>query len=207
MAHRSGVIDEKPHPRRASSSELERVGSAMLAMPPDRSETSPFGRFLSFSEREEIAILWARKSGESRAIARELGRSASTICRELRRNSSTRAMRGPIRATTPQWHAERRARRPKCQARRNGTCVVCQEPLFWADFTRPKSVMSCRVLLTSWIAASMVVRQDRLWATPLGARADLNRLPYRIFLVMMRRCGSLHEADLIRLSMFRAVER
>ncbi len=69
-------------------------------------------RFLSFAEREEIAILHAQQLGV-RGIARRLGRSASTISRELRRNASTRSHAVVYRATTAQWHAERRASRPK----------------------------------------------------------------------------------------------
>jgi IS30 family transposase len=70
------------------------------------------GRFLSFGEREEIAILHAQRVGV-REIGRRLGRSASTISRELRRNASTRSYTLAYRATTAQWHAERRASRPK----------------------------------------------------------------------------------------------
>lgn len=70
------------------------------------------GRYLSFAEREEIAVLTARGCGV-RAIARRLGRSASTISRELRRNAATRGGRLDYRATTAQWHADRRAKRPK----------------------------------------------------------------------------------------------
>lgn len=70
------------------------------------------GRYLSFAEREEIALLRARGDGV-REIARQLGRSASTISRELRRNASTRSSQVTYRATIAQWHAERRARRPK----------------------------------------------------------------------------------------------
>jgi IS30 family transposase len=70
------------------------------------------GRYLSFSEREEIALLRAQGAGV-REIARNLGRSPSTISRELRRNASTRTYRLDYKATTAQWHAERRARRPK----------------------------------------------------------------------------------------------
>ena len=47
------------------------------------------GRYLSFAEREEIAILHARGCGV-REIARSAGRSPSTISRELRRNAATR---------------------------------------------------------------------------------------------------------------------
>ena len=70
------------------------------------------GRYLSFVEREEIAILRARDVGV-REIARRLGRSPSTISRELRRNAATRGGRLEYRATTALWHADRRAKRPK----------------------------------------------------------------------------------------------
>jgi len=70
------------------------------------------GRFLSFAEREEIAILRARGCGV-REIARRAARSPSTISRELRRNAATRGGWLEYRATTAQWHADRRARRPK----------------------------------------------------------------------------------------------
>ncbi len=69
-------------------------------------------RYVSFAEREEIAILLAQTLGV-REIARRLGRSPSTVSRELRRNASTSDYSTPYRATTAQWHAERRASRPK----------------------------------------------------------------------------------------------
>ncbi|MFL5032721.1 MAG: IS30 family transposase [Xanthobacteraceae bacterium] len=73
---------------------------------------SPSGRYLSFAEREEIALL--RAQGQKvREIARRLGRAASTISRELRRNAATRSGGLEYRATTAPWHAERAARRPK----------------------------------------------------------------------------------------------
>jgi IS30 family transposase len=70
------------------------------------------GRYVSFAEREEIAILRARGCGV-REIARRTGRSPSTISRELRRNAATRGGRLEYRATAAQWHADQRARRPK----------------------------------------------------------------------------------------------
>ena len=70
------------------------------------------GRYLSFSEREDIALYRAQGLGV-REIAGQLGRSPSTISRELRRNASTRTFRLEYKATIAQWHAERRARRPK----------------------------------------------------------------------------------------------
>jgi Helix-turn-helix domain len=70
------------------------------------------GRYLSFAEREEIALLRAQKLGV-REIARRVGRSPSTISRELKRNAATRSGSLTYRASTAQWHADRRARRPK----------------------------------------------------------------------------------------------
>jgi len=72
----------------------------------------PTGRYLSFAEREELAILRAQGLGV-REISRRLGRSGSTISREVRRNAATRGGGLEYRATTAQWHAERAARRPK----------------------------------------------------------------------------------------------
>jgi Helix-turn-helix domain len=55
------------------------------------------GRYLSVAEREEIALLRAR-GWRVRDIARQLGRSPSTISRELRRNATTRGGRLEYRA-------------------------------------------------------------------------------------------------------------
>ena len=70
------------------------------------------GPYLSFSEREEIALLRAQDCGV-REIARRLHRSPSTISRELRRNAATRGGTLIYRATVAQWKAERAMERPK----------------------------------------------------------------------------------------------
>jgi IS30 family transposase len=70
------------------------------------------GRYLSFAEREDIAMLHAQQLS-AREIGRRLGRDSSTVSRELRRNASTRTYRLDYKASIAQWHAERRARRPK----------------------------------------------------------------------------------------------
>ena len=70
------------------------------------------GRYLSFAEREEMALLTVQGRGV-RAIARQLGRSPSTISRELRRNAATRGGQLEYRAGIAQWKAELQARRPK----------------------------------------------------------------------------------------------
>lgn len=51
--------------------------------------TPASGRYLSFTEREDIALLRA-KGMSMRDVAARLGRSPSTISRELRRNAATR---------------------------------------------------------------------------------------------------------------------
>ena len=84
-------------------------------MPPthlSRSSKPPSGRYLSFAEREEIAILRAQGQGV-RAIARQLGRPPCTISRELQRNVARRHGAPEYRATMAQWHADQSARRPR----------------------------------------------------------------------------------------------
>ncbi len=70
------------------------------------------GRYLSFSEREEIALLRAQGCGV-RSIARQVGRDPSTISRELRRNAATRGQKLDYRASVAQWKADLVAQRPK----------------------------------------------------------------------------------------------
>jgi IS30 family transposase len=84
-------------------------------MPPTHLTASaplPSGRYLSFAEREHLALLRAEDCGV-RECARRLGRDPSTISRELRRNAATRSGGFAYRATTAQWHADRATRRPK----------------------------------------------------------------------------------------------
>jgi transposase, IS30 family len=71
--------------------------------------SEPSGRYLSLTEREEIACGLER--GESRrAIGRRIGRCASTISREIGLNGQPGR---PYRAVAAQAAAEQRARRPK----------------------------------------------------------------------------------------------
>ena len=87
------------------------------------------GRYLSFAEREEIAILRARGAGVGE-IARQLGRSPSTISRELRRKAATAAaVRVP--GTTAQWHADcgRGARSPRSSRSTPSCAAMCRTPV------------------------------------------------------------------------------
>lgn len=86
---------------------FKHAGGVNPCLPPTTSN-----RYLSFVQREDIAIWHAQKLGV-REIARRLRRHPSTILRELRRNASSRSYPPQYKASTAQWHAERRARRPK----------------------------------------------------------------------------------------------
>ena len=82
------------------------------------------GRYLQFSEREEIALLRARGCGCGE-IARQIGRSPSTISREFRRNAATRGGScSTYRASTAQWHADRRRAVPEARQARCQQCAA-----------------------------------------------------------------------------------
>lgn len=81
-------------------------------MPPFDLKFKPTGRYLSFAEREEIALLRAQDKGV-REIAREIGRDPGTVSRELRRNAVTRGGKLDYRASVAQWKADMSAKRPK----------------------------------------------------------------------------------------------
>src|SRR6266540_2723815 len=134
------------------------------------------GRYLSFSEREEIAILHAQDVGV-RGIAQRLGRSASTISRELRRNASTRSNAVVYRATTAQWHAERRASRPKVSklATNDALREYVQDRLAGA-IARPdgEPLPGPEV---RFIGRRNGRRQDRRWAKSWSPEQIANRLP------------------------------
>lgn len=133
------------------------------------------GRYLSFVEREEIAILRAQACGV-REIARRLGRSPSTISRELRRNAATRGGNLEYRATTAQWHADRRARRPKAaKLAVNGRLHdYVQERLAGLVVTPDgAAVLGPEV---RWIGRRHGRRKDRRWAKSWSPEQISNRL-------------------------------
>lgn len=81
-------------------------------MPPFDLKFQLSGRYLSFAEREEIALLRVQGKGV-REIARAVGRNPGTISRELRRNAAVRHGSRGYRASVAQWKADMTAKRPK----------------------------------------------------------------------------------------------
>jgi hypothetical protein len=133
------------------------------------------GRYLSFCEREDIAV-WRAQDAGVREIARRLGRSPSSISRELRRNASTRTYRLDYRASTAQWHAERRARRPKIAklAADERLRAYVQDRLAGA-ITRPDGVAVAGPDVR-WIGRRHGRRADRRWAASWSPEQIANRL-------------------------------
>ncbi|MBZ9643427.1 IS30 family transposase [Streptomyces sp. PSKA30] len=134
------------------------------------------GRYLSFAEREEIA-LWRAQDVGVREIARRLGRSPSTISREVRRNASTRTYRLEYRASVAQWHAERRARRPKTAklAANDRLREYVQDRLSGAVRT-PDGTTIAGPKVPPWKGRNKPHRQDRCWATSWSPEQIANRL-------------------------------
>jgi IS30 family transposase len=133
------------------------------------------GRYLSFAEREEIAILRAQQCGV-RDIARRIGRHPSTVSRELRVNAATRSGTVDYRATSAQWHADRRARRSKVSklAANDALRDYVQDRLA-GMITAPdgETVPGPQV---RWIGRRHGRRQDRRWAKSWSPEQISNRL-------------------------------
>ena len=139
------------------------------------SPTPLSGRYLSFAEREEIAILNATGCGV-REIASQIGRSPSTISRELRRNAATRGGRLEYRASTAQWHAERRTKRPKVAklAANDELREYVQERL--AGMVAAPDGAPIRGPHVPWLGRRHGRRKDRRWATSWSPEKISNRL-------------------------------
>ncbi len=122
------------------------------------------GRYLSFAEREEIALLRAQKLGV-REIARRVDRSPSTISRELRRNAATRSGSLTYRASTAQWHADRRARRPKpVKLVVNRELHRYVQDRLAGAVKRPGGATVTGPAVAAWSGRRHGRRQDRRWA-------------------------------------------
>lgn len=121
------------------------------------------GRYLSFHEREEIALLRARGEGV-RSIARQIGRHPSTVSRELRRNAATRGGKLDYRASVAQWKAELQAQRPKTAklAANNALRDYVQQRLD-GQVCRPDGSIVRGPHVQPWTGRGKPHRQDRRW--------------------------------------------
>ena len=150
-----------------------REGSGM----PPMALAEPTGRYLSFVEREEIAILRAQGHGP-REIGRRIGRDASTISRELRRNAATRATNPGYRATTAQWKAEIAARRPKeAKLVTNPRLREYVQDRLAGHVRRPDGTIVAGPMPPPWKGLNKPRRQDRHWSTAWSPEQIANRLP------------------------------
>ena len=144
-------------------------------MPPLSLE-EPSGRYLSFAEREEIALLRAQDVGV-REVARRLGRNAGTISRELRRNAATRGGKLEYRALVAQWKAQQSAKRPKTAklVSNYGLREYVQERLA-GNVRRPDGTIVPGPKTPPWKGLNKPHRQDRRWSTAWSPEQISHRL-------------------------------
>jgi len=143
---------------------------------PSISLDAPTGRYLSFAEREEIALMKAQDAGV-REIARALGRDPSTISRELRRNAATRSGELKYRAGVAQWKAELAARRPKTAKLLDNPRLrnYVQERLA-GEVRRPDGLAVAGPSPAPWKGRNKPRREDRRWALAWSPEQIANRL-------------------------------
>ena len=133
-------------------------------------------RYLSFAEREELALLRAQGHGV-REIARRLERAPSTISREVRRNAATRSGGFEYRATTAQWHADRAARRPKtARLATHGPLRAYVTERLAGTVVAP-SGQSMHGPVVRWKSRRHGRRQHRRWARAWSPEQIAKRLP------------------------------
>ncbi|WP_373320517.1 IS30 family transposase [Virgisporangium aurantiacum] len=144
-------------------------------MPPI-SMAEPTGRYLSFAEREEIALLRAQGGGV-REIARRIGRDPATISRELRRNAATRCGKPEYRALVAQWKAQQAAKRPKtAKLVSNDRLREYVRDRLAGTVRRPDGTIVTGPPTPAWKGLNKPHRQDRRWATAWSPEQISHRL-------------------------------
>lgn len=133
------------------------------------------GRYLSFAEREEIALCRVQGQGV-REVARRLGRAASTISRELRRNAATRGGGLDYRATAAQWRAERAARRPKPAKLATNAALQTYVQDRLAGVVSPSGGAAVCGPVVPWKGRRQGRRQNRRWARAWSPEQIAQRL-------------------------------
>ncbi|MFJ7063437.1 IS30 family transposase [Streptomyces microflavus] len=136
----------------------------------------PSGRYLSFAEREEIALLKAQDKGV-REIARTIGRDPGTISRELRRNAATRSGKPVYRAVVAQWKAQQAAKRPKAaKLVENDRLRAYVQDRLAGDVRRPDGTIVPGPVTSPWKGLNKPHRQDRRWSTAWSPEQIARRL-------------------------------
>jgi IS30 family transposase len=134
------------------------------------------GRYLSFREREEIAILKVQGAGV-REIARQLGRAPSTVYRELRRNAATRGGKLDYRASVAQWKCDLVARRPKtAKLVVNDRLREYVQERLSGQVHRPDGKSIAGPPARPWTGRNKPHRGDRRWVTAWSPEQIANRL-------------------------------
>ena len=136
----------------------------------------PTGRYLSFEEREEIAILRARGKGV-REIARAIGRDPGTISRELRRNAATRSGKQEYRAGVAQWKAQQAAKRPKsAKLVQNERLRQYVQERLAGSVRGPDGMIVDGPTPPAWKGLNKPHRADRRWSTAWSPQQISQRL-------------------------------
>ncbi len=134
------------------------------------------GRYLSFAEREEIALFKAQGAGV-RTIARALGRDPSTISRELRRNAATRGGKLDYRASVAQWKADVVAQRPKAaKLVLNPRLRHYVQDRLTGEVRRPDGSAVTGPATGRWTGRNKPHRGDRRWVQGWSPEQISNRL-------------------------------
>jgi IS30 family transposase len=136
----------------------------------------PTGRYLSFAEREEIALLKAQDKGV-REIARTIGRDPGTVSRELRRNAATRGGKPVYRAVVAQWKAQQAAKRPKTAKLAGDERLreYVQDRLA-GNVCRTDGTIVPGPTTPPWKGLNKPHRQDRRWSTAWSPEQIAHRL-------------------------------
>lgn len=136
----------------------------------------PSGRYLSFHEREEIALLKAQGKGV-REIARDVGRNPGTISRELRRNAATRSGRLDYRASVAQWKADLAARRPKtAKLVANSRLHAYVQARLSGQISTPDGRAIAGPATGEWTGRNKPHRKDRAWVQAWSPEQIANRI-------------------------------
>nr|WP_157575109.1 IS30 family transposase [Jiangella muralis] len=136
----------------------------------------PAGRYLSFAEREEIALLRAKDVG-MREIARRLGRDPGPSPGNCVVNAATRSGKQEYRALVAQWKAQQAAKRPKtAKLVSNDELREYVQERLTGDVRRPDGTLVPGPKTPQWKGLNKPHRQDRRWSLAWSPEQISHRL-------------------------------